>query len=196
MPELRGPLPDDLVQFREFQTGHLCGPNSIYLFLRLLGKDVGYDTVRRDFDVRSQGVSVAELKAVAERYGVKTEVRKKVTARELPTAPMPLLVHVLPRAPDGVSPETGHFIVLTRIQSVGTDDAAFVASGIDTNNLRPTKFAFKGLEQRMTGYVLIPVAAAHSFHRVIDGAIWAVNVFLSAFAVAAGLRRRARGAAT
>jgi len=190
-PEHRGPLPKDLEQFRVFQVGRFCGPNSLYLLLRLLGRtDVTYADVLRNFSVGERGVSLADVKQVADRYGLATEMRKNIVADDLASARMPIILHVSASAPGKDGAATGHFIVLTNAIVSRKNVAEVTLDGIDSNNLRPTTYSLTGLRKRMSGFALVLASDAqgHTFRTVL----WAINCVLVAAIAFFGVARYAR----
>lgn len=138
---------------RPFQQGNRCGPNAMFIFLRLLNKSVRYEEILEQLPVSEVGCSLEDLKKVGERNGVNLEVRQ-LTPEELHTAPKPLILHVqTPKISNEPKEPTGHFTVITK----SNPDGSFF--GVDTSNAVLTDFTLQYLARNFSGYALVPDTA-------------------------------------
>lgn len=124
-----------------------CGPNSLFVLLRLLGEDVTLDEVKRHVECDPvRGCSMASMVDAAAAIGVPTEVLF-VPPAELPRLPFPYVLH----GNSGLKQKTGHFIVV-----VARDDVKGTVATID-----PVRESFgwrpeSGILSGYSGYVLAP----------------------------------------
>lgn len=144
--------PPRLILEAPFQQGNRCGPNALYILLRLLHKSVSYEELLAKLPTGEAGCSLEDLQRVGTEYGVRLDLRQ-LTPEELQTAPKPLIIHVrTPTASDGKTP-TGHFTVVT-----GNEPGEYLL-GVDTSNAQPTTFSPQYLARNFSGSVLVPDTA-------------------------------------
>jgi hypothetical protein len=86
------------------------GVNVLFCYLRTNGRDCDYSELLKQHGKNGGGPSNAvSLARLAANYSVSLEP-KRLTVKELSSAPMPVIVHV-----DGDSPEAGAFLLLLQI---------------------------------------------------------------------------------
>lgn len=141
-----------------FQQGPRCGPNGLYVLLRLKGIPVKYDDVMKSMTLTDRGIDIDTLQKTARSFGLDAEVRK-LTPEELEHSPKPILVHLnTPASAPGRSREpTGHFTVVTKVDSGG------YVQGIDTSNALFTSWSVDHYARGASGYCLVPVESARSW---------------------------------
>src|SRR2546423_815089 len=86
-----------------------CGPNSLYLLLRLSGVEVGHDVIDRYYPGHPDGMSMLELKRACADFGLAADVRR-CTKADLRELPFPVIAHVRYGSPE----EADHYVVITR----------------------------------------------------------------------------------
>lgn len=132
------------------QLGPYCGPNSLYLLLKLKGILVNYEDLVKQIPVTPQGCSLAELRDVGESRGLTCEVRK-LTLKELDLLQPPYILHINTPA-EGAQQSTGardHFVVVTRREPGG----ALV--GVDPSSGNRSTWSKAYLSRNFSGYVLM-----------------------------------------
>lgn len=157
----------------------ICGPNSLYQFLGLMGKPAPYDEVVRRLPVGDSGVTMLQMRDVAGALGVPCAVRR-CSFEELQRCGTPAVLHVIRRRQDRDRHE-GHYVVLLGCSS----EAVTVLDGTTGQTIN---LSHRGFQRLWTGYVIIPEQ---------PGAISGRITGLAALAVVAGviflaLPRRAR----
>jgi hypothetical protein len=191
-PENKAPLPQDLQQFRPFQTGPYCGPNALYLLLRFVGKDVTYEEVLHAFSPGEHGVSLADIKRVADHYGIDSELRKGISADSLASAPMPMILHVSNQVSEKDDAGAGHFILVTGITALRDESSSSTVDGIDSNNIVPTRYNMTTLRGRLSGYGLVLVPEGSRGRSLLGALCWTVDGVLVVAIVVVQLRRRGK----
>lgn len=93
-----------------------CGPNCLYAYLKLNGKDILLDDLRRLVPLGPEGTSFWQLQKAAEHFGVPSRI--------IHSAPAKLRKLTLPAIAHYSGPREGHFTLLlaVRDQSVVTAD--------------------------------------------------------------------------
>lgn len=103
-------VPEDDLGWRSV---YRCGPNSLYVVLRMHEKQVDYDSLVDQLNLTDQGANVADLVRVAKANGVPyTALRAEASA--LKKMPLPAIAHFL-----NPGDAKGHYVVLL---SVNRDD--------------------------------------------------------------------------
>lgn len=147
-----------------------CGPQALGLVLASLDKNAAADKVREAVAPRAQGFSLAELKTLAAKNGVKMRGFKAKTG-ELASLPLPAILHYDfstnakeqgAKASDErgtASPFRatggGHFVVLQRVDAKKGEVHLF-----DPLEKRPYRMTFAQLERQWSGQGLALEAAA------------------------------------
>lgn len=109
---------DVAARFAPMQQIPECGLASLYAAMRVLGRDVDLDDLRNTFQQQLarndlSTVSLAELRQVAESYGLHTAALRD-GSRELRDVPLPAILYLrLPRR--RAARDAGHFIVLRAV---------------------------------------------------------------------------------
>ncbi len=141
-------IPARLMLEQSFQKGPNCGVNALYLFLRLLDKDVTYETVKQQFEsVPDQGLSLDALVQAAMHFDVPAIVRGDVSPEAL-ARHLPAIVHLKSSGISGAARSIDHFIVLVAIDENGQYE------GFDTTKLTPITYSSGLLARNMSGYVM------------------------------------------
>lgn len=128
-------------------TGLRCGCNSLYVYLRLRGVAVTYDTVLAEVPVSARGTSLVELRDAASRLGAEATIFS-ATGETLREFQCPVIAHLDP------SPEWeqdhGHFVVFVPRE----DGRVVVIDGTtgETKDCDPDELKRIG----WSGYVLAP----------------------------------------
>lgn len=87
-----------------------CGPNALYVFLRLHGRELTLQDVKHEIPIDpAKGCSIEALRAASQSFGVTSQVRF-VTPNELKSIPMPFIIH----GTSDVEGESGHFSVVVK----------------------------------------------------------------------------------
>lgn len=140
----------------------ICGVNAAYLFLRLHGAIVDYQQLEAALPVESAGLSMLQLKQLANRHGVESIVRR-AQLRDIPAHDYPIICLLKPTQADQV----GHYIVLVR------REGSFVQM-IDGTRGSVSNVTVDWLEAREAGHYLCARASTDS----IDTSI-ATSLFLA-----------------
>ena len=166
------------------QRGPYCGPNSLYILLRLCGRNVSYDSVLAELPLGEDGCSLHDLSVAARRLGVESEVRK-VSLDDLRSIRPPYIVHLT--APANSSHETpankDHFTIIAR------SDLNDQFYGVDPGNGTAVYWSRAFLARNFSGYVLIPSGQTRSWITTRQGVFFSV-VFLALAVVDIALARR------
>jgi hypothetical protein len=170
-----------------FQTGLHCGPNSLYLLLRLSGIEVSREQVEQSVPMSATGCTLEDLRRAALNLGLGVEVRK-VTPDEFKDLPKPLIAHFLAPASGLGTPGQGrdHFAVVTRT----LPDGGF--QSIDSNNLVTTTYLGLNLARNFSGYCLVVTPSLMS-RIAANRAAWLAGVLLVLMAMNFVLGRHLRG---
>jgi hypothetical protein len=144
--------PDHLRFERASQSGPYCGPNCLYLLLRLKNFPVEYKELVSKLDIKPQGCSLAELQELAQVCGLPCEVRK-VSLKELEQLEPPFILHLTTPAGASQDPSAGrdHFVVATRREPAGGS-----LVGVDPSSGNKTAWSEAYLSRNFSGYVLTP----------------------------------------
>lgn len=78
---------------KEYQEGRLCGPNSLYVLLKLLRRDVQYKEVVGVVPVGPTGATMSDLIVASQAWNLKLLARKQVSPDDLQQARFPLIAH-------------------------------------------------------------------------------------------------------
>jgi hypothetical protein len=124
-----------------------CGPNSLFVLLKVLGKNVTLDQVKDRVKCDPvRGCTMADLSEAASALGVPADVRF-VRPNELADVPFPFIIHGV----SGLKAKTGHFRVV-----VARDSEKQLLATID-----PMRESFqwnpeKGFISDYSGYIFVP----------------------------------------
>lgn len=89
-----------------WQSGPYCGANCIYIVLRLCGRPVSHEDVRRQLPTEGRGASMLDMARVLDSERLPSKI-VRVGPGTLAREPMPLIARLEPRGP-----ESGHFVVI------------------------------------------------------------------------------------
>lgn len=121
-----------------------CGPNAVFLFLRMNGFSVNYEKLAARIAPNSYGTSLLDMKATCEAFGANVTVGR-ADGLDLCSAAShyPLIVHRRPFA----DAEVGHYFVL--IGNVG-HNVRFIDATSGAIHLEPKRW----VAERLTGFYL------------------------------------------
>lgn len=142
-------FPEHLKFGTSWQEPVLCGPNALFVLLRLRGFNVSREQVMRLVPITKTGSSLADLSSAASKLGLKHQVRK-VSQSELFQLPPPFLVHEDIRSTDPDVSDSGHFFVIVRFNDHGQIG---IIDGVSGTYQFVEKARF---DRSFSGYVLLP----------------------------------------
>jgi hypothetical protein len=141
--------PEHLKYGTSWQEPVLCGPNSLYVLLRLCDIQADRERVMKLVPVTPSGSTLADLSRAATALGLSHEVRK-VSQSELFRLPPPFLVHEDVRSSDAEVKDSGHFFVIVRFKDNGQIGVIDGVSGV-YQFVEAARF-----DRSFSGYVLLP----------------------------------------
>jgi len=178
-PPVTGALPKEVENPRPE-----CGPNAMYVFLRLRNVACELAKLKREIPLEENGVSMLHLRGAAQRYGVDVSVLQ-VTPSQL-TAATPAIV----RMQSNKAPQEGHYVVLTQID----DELAQVIDSAGGATIRMPRSTF---DREFSGYALaqdvgrsFPLGSYLNF-TTVAGAVCAAEVGFIIYLGFAARRARA-----
>lgn len=143
------PFPDYLKFGSTWQEPVACGPNALFVLLRLCGLNVTRDHVLKLVPVTDRGATLADISQAATALGLRHRV-KKVSQNELFRLQPPILVHETVRSTDSGDRDSGHFFVIVRFFENGQVGVVDSVSGM---------YQLQGadrFDRSFSGYVLVP----------------------------------------
>lgn len=120
-----------------------CGPNAMYVFLRLRNVACELEQLKRELPLEKDGVNMLALKGAANHYGVDVNVIQANPSQLIAATPL------IARMQSGRSPQEGHYVVLTQIN----DELVQVIDSADGATIRMPRSTF---DREFTGYALAP----------------------------------------
>lgn len=159
-----------------YDANRACGPNSLYMLLKLSGIDVKFSDVMTYYPKDPGGMSLLELKEAAARFGLTAEVRR-CTNDDLRTIPLPVIAHVN----YGPTEQADHYIVIHR----RLDGESLEV--IDGTSGRVQRFLVKRMGNIWEGYLLVPSPVAAG--RAVSLGSWALIAQLGLIAACTCLPR-------
>lgn len=137
-----------MVTERSWRTAGFCGPNSLYIFLRMWDINIAYDSWVNTLQINPDGTSLLELQQWARNAGLRTSVVRCHPDR-LKKVRLPAIAH-LESDSEGTFDGglAGHYIVLL---SYGTDKIQY----IDGTTARIGTMNVGEFQRLWTGYALI-----------------------------------------
>lgn len=97
------------------RSGPYCGVNCIYTIMKLAGMEIDFRDLLKPYYLGSRkGSSLAELKQVAEDYGLHAKAVEKLTNQILVQSEYPIILHV---KSDPMSKEYDHYILFLGIEN-------------------------------------------------------------------------------
>jgi ABC-type bacteriocin/lantibiotic exporter with double-glycine peptidase domain len=122
-----------------------CGPNSLYLLLRLSGATLSYHDVAPYYPTHPNGMSMLELKRACADFGLTADLRH-CTQADLRVIPLPVIAHVH----DGPEGEVGHYVVI--FHRLGRDRI----KAIDGTTGKIREFLIDKMDDIWKGNLLVP----------------------------------------
>lgn len=122
-----------------------CGPNSLYVLLRLNGVQVSFDDVSRLLPIGAAGTNLRQMRDAAEKLGLDCEVRRLSTS-ELEALSVAVVAHCRSAQ---IGSQTGHFVVVLP----GTGQVIEEIDGQSGRRRSVSRHYFKTV---WTGYALVP----------------------------------------
>ncbi len=87
-----------------------CGPNSLYMFVRMHGATVSYNEIEQNVKISESGVSILQLRDTARSVGVQADVRRYLRLHDLSRCRLPLIAHLHTE-----TTTSGHFVLIVSI---------------------------------------------------------------------------------
>jgi hypothetical protein len=122
-----------------------CGPNSLYLLLRLSGVEVGDRDIARYYPRHPEGMSMLEMKRACADFGLAADIRR-CTKDDLRALRYPVIAHVF----YGPQNEADHYVVITRRLDPDWIEV------IDGTTGKVDQFLINKMDNIWQGYLLIP----------------------------------------
>ncbi|WP_197996077.1 cysteine peptidase family C39 domain-containing protein [Gimesia panareensis] len=138
---------------KEPSRDYFCGVNSLYILLRLLDKEVSYESVLSVIPPDPQGHSILQLHEAAACFDQDSVICQSTLTR-LRKTKTPVIILFKPRKQQQI----GHFVVMTHYA-----DRRYHT--IDPTTSLPYDYTEGQMERLWTGYALIPVT---SYYRPTD----------------------------
>jgi ABC-type bacteriocin/lantibiotic exporter with double-glycine peptidase domain len=138
-----------------WQQPNRCGPNALYVLLRLKGIAASYDEVLGHFRIDDRrGVSLADLSRVADNFKLRHRIIK-VSDAEITKLTPPFIVHEIIRLQSqGAPEEEGHFFVLNKFDTNSKSELNF--NIIDGVSGYYEQISAERVARSFSGYVLLP----------------------------------------
>jgi hypothetical protein len=157
----------------EWQRNNLCGLNSVYLMLRLLNRRVSYATFLAEVEpVNEAGLSLAEMRDLAERLGLPCEVVRG-SPSALDRISPPAVFHLGEEGP------AGHFVVFYAERPTRTGPVREFTDGTTGLYWDLTDENLAWLTRNWSGYVLVPRRQVFpEVIRVLACIAWALTIVL------------------
>jgi hypothetical protein len=129
----------------------LCGPNSLYLLLKLHGCSVRYADVKKEVLLSEDGVSMLQLRNAAKRWGLPAAVRRcQTTEEDLSGCSLPLIAHI---NKDAIIRPEGHYVVVVQVIPDGDKRGVRVIDGTSGKLIR---YDWDHFLHYWDGYILEP----------------------------------------
>ena len=143
-------IPDNLRLEQKWQGKAHCGVNALYAMLLMKGIPVDLDEISSKIELPEGGASLEQLRELAGRYNLATEV-VKTTPDRLKSLPMPLIMHQA-MSEKGKS-DRDHFVLVVGLDTGGRYAVIDGTTGLLSYN-QP-----ESLEPMWSGYALITTSA-------------------------------------
>jgi hypothetical protein len=125
-----------------WRVAYRCGPNALYVYLRLRGHAVAYDDVLNSLPIGEYGTTLADLQRVAGEHGVRSAVIRATP--ETLASLLPAVVHT-----EEKSRVTGHYSVVV---GMSKDEVVM----IDGTTASTTVVPLSEFTKDWSGYALVP----------------------------------------
>lgn len=122
----------------------ICGPNSIYLLLRMRGVDVSWEALRATLSSQSGPMSLQEVRDACHHFGLAVEVMH-LSRADLVTCNLPIIALFPPVGTATV----GHYVVITTIRD-GT------ATFVDGTTAKTQNLPFEQFIEQWSTYAVVP----------------------------------------
>jgi hypothetical protein len=129
---------------RVWRSPKVCGHNCLYLFLRLRGFDVDYDSLVKELNETDGNVSLATMQTAAAGKGLKLEAYH-VNTSTLQTFSMPVILHLDRMSRSGRL--DGHYILLLSKSDTATEY-------VDGTSGILRSVPWRDIEEKWSGYCL------------------------------------------
>lgn len=136
----------------------VCGPNVLYMLLKLQGRPVTFQQVARELGSDNKLTSLLELRQAAARLGLPTRMRR-CPLEDLDRCTMPCIAYTrseFARRDD----QSGHYMLVLKVEGERIE----VVDGSYGEVLRPRRFKIAGI---WTGYVLEPMVMQQTWTELI-----------------------------
>lgn len=154
-----------------WQTGPYCGANCLYVWLRLLDKDVKHASILSKVPTDENGASLLDLKKVVHTYGFTDVDIYQILDADLPYVKRPFVALLKSTIPHET---VGHFVVVCKV-----DDHQ--VSAVDGTSANYDTMARDTFRQGFSGYVLTEGIAERAGSSSWHGLSWVVfALFVSA----------------
>lgn len=187
---LSAPCETNIVSTPSYREYLRCGPNSLFLFLHLLGRSDVSLLQLEHLEISSEGSSLLTLCNAANELGVNAEIRR-YRSEEIEFVPLPAIIQ-FKNYSSSLTPY--HFNVVYRIDA----ERYYMIDG--TSGAR-----FSGLLERLpyfwTGYAMVEKRSQVSrmFERFVSlpvaGALVLINIVIATVSIRSGKRQAAMKAA-
>jgi hypothetical protein len=97
---------------------NVCGPNALYVFLKLHERRVSADVFFRAVDPGDLGLSLTDLKNTSDRYGLPADVRRSTYEQLVNGCSLPLIALLRPGI-QSASSAPGHYVLVLEADSEG-----------------------------------------------------------------------------
>lgn len=130
-----------------------CGPNALYLFLRLYGIPAEYGLIlQRYMSAHPDGMSLTELRDACRDFGLPVQVRQCSISEMHRGFQSPVIALT-----DGLGSEIGHYVIVLSVRS----DSALLLDGTTgrvsgTTLFKDESYKKGRLENIWRGYILVP----------------------------------------
>ncbi len=141
-----------------------CGPNAVYMLLRMLQMDCTYQQVSNQIPVSQDGASLLDMRDALNKLGCPSRVAK-ATPSQLSTISLPAIAHV-----ETGSQTTGHYVLITQVGE------KFVRV-IDGSTAVSTNMTMSEFQAKWTGFLLVKVDAP------LLSPAWNWGIGISCFAI-------------
>ncbi len=139
----------------------VCGPNSLYMLLKLQGRPVTFPQVAQELGSDNKLTSLLELHKTAARFGLSTRIRR-CPLEDLDRCTTPFIAHTR----TGyflADAQIGHYLLVLKVDG----DVVQVVDGT-TGVVFRTRRSRIASSNRWTGYVLEPTAVQQAWSEVIS----------------------------
>ena len=166
--------PNRLRLEKMFQAGRRCGPNALYMLLRLCDQEVSYQQVIEAVPISDKGASLGALQKAAVKFGVRMEARGDLKPEDLSQRFLPAIIHIRSSGNRAGDDGEDHFLLLS--ESIRDGQWA----GVDTTNMVYTTYGADVIARNMTGSGLLQVP------NLVEGRTLAIFIFYTLWITFAG----------